>query len=144
MERYALCSMGGPPLTNSKASERSSNLTATIGYSHQRKKDQDRCNRPANFFDLERLDILSETTRPGSPGLSIPSLPAWANQACILGEDLAKQPAAIKTKGVVGSNGSTTPAPPSRRNKTPKTDQGFNAHHRSVTRSRFTRFPSKV
>ena len=54
------------------------------------------------------------------------------NQACILGEDLAKQAAASKTNGVVGNNGSTTPAPPIMRNKTPKIDQGFNAHHRSA------------
>lgn len=55
-----------------------------------------------------------------------------SNQACILGEDLAKQAAATKTNGVVGNNGSTTPTPPIKRNITPKTDQGFNVRHRSV------------
>lgn len=55
-----------------------------------------------------------------------------SNHACILGEDLAKQAAAARTNGVVGNNGSATPAAPISRNKTPTIIHGFNVYHRNI------------
>jgi len=55
-----------------------------------------------------------------------------SNQACILGEDLAKQAAAARANGVVGNNGSAMPTAPISRNKTPKIIQGFNVYHRNI------------
>jgi len=81
----------------------------------------------ADNFAFSEIHFFFSQSASTGPNTRLPS-----NQACILGEDLAKQPAASKTNGVVGNNGITTPTPPIRRNKTPKIDQGFNAHHRSV------------
>lgn len=74
-----------------------------------------------NFTFSETHLFFSQSTIIG------PNTRLASNQACIRGDDLAKQPAAIKTNGVVGNNGSTTPTPPIKRNTTPKIVQGFKA-----------------
>jgi hypothetical protein len=76
--------------------------------------------RSGMHFLFSQFEITGPKTRLAS------------NQACILGEDLAKQAAATRTNGVVGNNGSATPTAPISRNKTPKIIQGFNVYHRNV------------
>lgn len=78
---------------------------------------------PPTTAIIERLNALtlSETQRFSSQFLSIgPNSSLSRSQRCIRGDDLAKQAAASKTKGVVGRSGNATPMPPSARNNKPR------------------------
>ena len=72
----------------------------------------------ANHFTLREIHLFLSQSRSMGPNNSL-----CKSQLCIRGDDLAKQAAASNTNGVVGSNGNTTPMPPSNRKNRPNVIQ---------------------
>ena len=74
----------------------------------------------ASIFTLREIHrFFSQSCKVG-PNSSLRS-----SQPCKRGDDFAKQAAASNTKGVVGNSGTTTPIPPSNRNKRPSAIQRY-------------------
>ena len=77
-----------------------------------------------------QIFIFREMQRFSSHSLTMEPNLGWVRiHACILGDDLAKQAAASKTKGTVGITGRSTPIKARRMKNIPRRDQKFIGHH---------------
>ena len=82
----------------------------------------------ASHFTLRETHLFFSQSSSKGPNNSLRK-----SQACIRGDDLAKQAAASITNGVVGKSGKTTPMPPSKRKNRPVAIQRYKSCYRLLS-----------